>query len=51
MTGDDLKSCNKRDSGESSNPYFPGQVCKYNFYIIPSIILLIFYIKTEKFKP
>ena len=50
MTGDDLKSCNKGDSGINWNAYFSGQACKYNFCIIPSIILLIFCIKAERLK-
>ena len=50
MTGDNLKCCNKGDSGENSNPYFPGKACNYNFCNIPSIILFILCTKTEKFK-
>ena len=46
-----LKICNKGDNEEKSNPYFPGQACKCNFYIIPSILVFTLCIKTEKLKP
>ena len=51
MTGDDLKSCKKGDSGENRNTYFPGQARKCSFCIILSIILLIHFVKTEKKNP
>ena len=51
MTAVNLKSCSKEDSAENWNTYFPKQACKYNFCVIPSIILLILSIKTKKLKP